>query len=577
LTDTALHGPVNLGRSMQKLSQGKAALVLFLFGFLLAGCDIVQGFQDASAAVFPSEKTYLDAPGFRLARGNYRGLGFASGSSLYLLARSSESSNSSLYSMLYADPRPCELPNIKAHRPSEGVFPTASTIAFIEEGTNRGTLRFADGTCRLYDLAVPDSTLPFAELPEGFVIYQGSDLVLVNPVTGTTDKLVTGGAYVGSVGPFYLIHSAGRLGAFRSDWKEAGWFGKRVIGLGNAGPSLYFEDGDGIHRLTPSGGADPTIAETVIAPGGCTLGFPRPLGGAESWVTYYAPCADKRLMAHGETSGRSSAVGIVADPRYVAFMPGRPSLNGDPGIDPFFVFFLADVDTSTGLGSLRMQTPDGLQKTLGESAPLDRVTVVTSAAGVHGYALLDVNGDLGRFVRWEADGATQELATRVVRNTNDLVIDFDGETGSFALPTTGGGIAVVAERVVPRGFKSRDAKDRWTAVLQDVKETVGTLSITDHPLDFDQAAQTPGPPPNLEIIARGALGRIHFVTSVPGIAYLTNYDAKLDVGRLDYRNLELRFTATVSNGVSDYVPTGDGVIYTVPFGGGAGIWHVRSR
>jgi hypothetical protein len=76
----------------------------------LQGCDIVQGFQNASEAVFPTEKTYLDAPGYRIAAGGFSGLEFAGGTDLYLLARSSEPTDDSLYSMLYGDPKPCAIP-----------------------------------------------------------------------------------------------------------------------------------------------------------------------------------------------------------------------------------------------------------------------------------------------------------------------------------------------------------------------------------------------------------------------------------------------------------------------------------
>jgi hypothetical protein len=80
-------------------------------------------------------------------------------------------------------------------------------------------------------------------------------------------------------------------------------------------------------------------------------------------------------------------------------------------------------------------------------------------------------------------------------------------------------------------------------------------------------------------VARNAVTdwRTAFISSVPGMAFLADYDATLDIGRLDYRNLELGFTATVSEGVAQYVSTSDGLIYTVPFGPSAGMWAVRAR
>jgi hypothetical protein len=64
---------------------------------------------------------------------------------------------------------------------------------------------------------------------------------------------------------------------------------------------------------------------------------------------------------------------------------------------------------------------------------------------------------------------------------------------------------------------------------------------------------------------------------LPGAAYLASYDPQTGTGQLAYRNLELAFTATVSEGVSDYVSTTANIIYSVPFGEAAGIWVVRAR
>src|SRR5262249_27267434 len=97
------------GRSMQRPRVANAARALSLSGVVLGGCDIVQGFQNASEAVFPIEKTYLDPPGYRIASGGFRALEFAGGTDLYLVARSSDPADASLYAMLYGDPLLCTI------------------------------------------------------------------------------------------------------------------------------------------------------------------------------------------------------------------------------------------------------------------------------------------------------------------------------------------------------------------------------------------------------------------------------------------------------------------------------------
>jgi hypothetical protein len=561
---------------MHGRSHVKVVLALCLFGLSQSGCDIVQGFRDASSAVFPEEKTYFDAPGFRLVRGGYRGLEFASGSSLYLLARPADRADFSLHVMRYADPQPCVLPQIKAHSAGAGVFVEATTIAYTEEGTPQGTLRFADGDCRTYDVSIAESGMPLVETAEGFVVYQGKDLVMVNPVTGAIRKIAADATYVGAFSAFYVIYSAGRLGAFKPDWKDVGWFGTDVVGVGAVGSSFFYQDKVGIHRLT--GASADSVVDTVIAGGGCTLGFPRNLGATENWVTYHAPCDAKKLVLYNEATSLAIDLDIPADPRFIAYLPAYPNQGGNPTTDPFFLFFLTDFDDQAGTGTLRMRTPDRQTKVIGEDAALERLSVFPSAEKTFGYALVAVEGDTGTFVRWDESGTKETIASGVVRGSGDLISEFDGQTGQFMLISEAG-LSVVARRVPPNGFKFRDAKNRWTAIVDDFQKPLGTLAITESTLDFSEAARAPAPPPALEVIARGVLwdSRTQFVSALPGIAYFTHYDKASDTGRLEYRNLELRFTATVSDGVANYLVTPGGLIYSVPNGDGAGIWVVRSR
>jgi hypothetical protein len=561
---------------MRGLDHGKVALALCLFGLSQSGCDIVQGFREASSAVFPDEKTYFDAPGFRLVRGGFRDLEFASGSSLYLLGRPADREDSSLYVMRYADPRPCILPNVKAHSVGVGTYVDTTTIAYTEEGSQPGTLRFANGDCQTFDIALPSSTLPFIETPEGFLIYRGQDFVMVNPVAGTTRTVAESAHFFGSFAYFYVIESKGRLGAFKTDWHNVAWFGNDVVHWGGAGMSWFYEDATGIHKVSATSGE--SVSDTLIAADGCELTIPRPLGGSENWAAYYQPCADKKLVVYTESNGHTGELEIPGDPRALAFFPAHPSQGGDPAKDPFYIFNLTDFDVDKGLGTLVMRTPDHQMKKLGERVAFERLNVFASDEETHGFMLTDVDADVGTYARWETDGSQQVMAKNVVRGNGDLVTNFDGATGQFEL-LSDQGLSLVAQRVPANNFKMRDEKDRWTAVVDDFSNGSGSLYITERTLDFGEAARTPSPAPKLELIAKSVRwdSRTRFVPAVPGIAYFTSYDETNDIGRLEYRNLELRFTATISDGVADYLNTPGGLIYSVPYGDGAGIWVVRSR
>jgi hypothetical protein len=59
--------------------------------------------------------------------------------------------------------------------------------------------------------------------------------------------------------------------------------------------------------------------------------------------------------------------------------------------------------------------------------------------------------------------------------------------------------------------------------------------------------------------------------------YLADFDEHSGTGRLDYRNLDLRFTAHVNDGVSDFHVIDNQVLYAVPRGKNAGIWLVAGK
>jgi hypothetical protein len=557
-----------------------AARVVALSGFLSSGCDIVQGFQNASEAVFPSEKTYLDAPGYRIAAGGFSSLEFAGGTDLYLVARSSEPTDDSLYSMLYGDPRPCAISKVASHAVGDGTVKGPAMIAYFDSDRLPGTLRFADATCHVYDFTVPDAWPPYIQLPEGFLTVAGGDLILANPFSSTTRTLVPAieNIFFNASSDTTFVLSGGRLVALGPDWTPGASFGEGFVAAARGGPSLYFEDVAGIHKLTSSGGPSPAVTDAIIAPGGCTLGATYSVGASEGWIAYFEPCAEHKLKVYGTSSGMASELAVDAQPSYLALLPQWPKTGGDPAVDPFLFFYLADLDPATGLGTLFVRTPDGRDTKLGSNAALERLTVLPSADETLGYLLVDVENNLGRFVRWHLDGTSEEMATRVVRGMGDLLINFDQGVGDFVLPAKDK-LITVAHGVFPGRFKFRDSKNRWTALLHDFDGKTGSLSVTESLLDFNEAAHGPVPEPQFQHIARNVVvdWRTEFISSVPGIAYLTEYDPERDTGRLDYRNLQLGFTATVSEGVSMYLSTSDGLIYSVPAGQSAGIWAVRAR
>jgi hypothetical protein len=137
----------------------------------------------------------------------------------------------------------------------------------------------------------------------------------------------------------------------------------------------------------------------------------------------------------------------------------------------------------------------------------------------------------------------------------------------------------VLERVPRRRYAYDDGQ--YTALFSDFDGSLGTLSIGEEVCPPDPpncAARYFAPNP----VAYGVRHPRHRLFNeigawLPAIGYLTAFDEAQATGRFEYRNLELGFTSIVSEGVSDFLIAGNGILYAVPFGAGAGIWLARAK
>jgi hypothetical protein len=550
---------------------------LCLLGVAL-GCDLVQGFQDAGDALFPEERTHLNAPGLRLVSGNYRDLRFASGDDLYLLARDPDAEDRNLYAMKYSQPRPCAIPRVEwfATTHLQGLSPAA--MVYLEEpGVYKGTLRFADTNCMLYPQTVEGGQV-IDGTPEGFVIFHDTTVSIARPSADPNQSIervlrddVEGvGARV--FAGHHLAYSSGRLIVFSPEWRELGTFGKDVLRGGRAGSSLFIEDSTGIHRLTPDG---TSIKDTVLSDDACELST-----AEEPWVTYYSPCAERRLVMYHAPTEEKAPLDVPAHPLDIRVRPALGSPGTNPATQPFWIFYLRDVNVETRLGTLVLRAPDGSERELGSGATLDRLEWLETADDKYGYAIVDASGDTGTYRYFTASGETADLATGAVRYGERLIIDFDGTVGRLAAVSKDR-LSVIAERVPVWGSEYRDRKDRWAAVFHEFDGHSGKLSILDGGLDAaEQAYVAAGVPdfPLKTVAPSVGYYRTAFLDFVlPGVIYIANHDPERDVGLLEYRNLELGFTAQISEGVADFVVTADDVLYTVPYGNAAGIWLLQAK
>jgi hypothetical protein len=533
-----------------------------------AGCDIVQGFQNAGDALFPPQKTYLETPGFRLATGGFRRLNVGVGDELYLLARSAEDTEPALYSMRFVDPKPCRIPGVGRYWSSGLPTEYPSQIAYLEGDARRGRLHFVDARCNVHeDLVFEDAELPLSESPLGLLFFAGPDLLLVDPPKNDVRMIASGVQALFLNGPgAHLVMVDGSLRAYDpANWKFIGEEGDSIVGVRGVGSAFLFEDATGIHGIsviTTLG--EPQITVTDVDREGCRLGW---VSG--SHIAYYSPCAEQRLTLWNASNGEKTRPDYVADPSLFAIERDPDSDAPNPTIEEDYWYYTLRDLTGDGGGTLVVRSPAGDEFTIGTGARLDRTNLDDS--GDYGLALLDVAGEIGRLVRWDRDGAVETLATGVLYGSGDLIVNWNGAVGDRARLTDDGELEIFLEGVPRRDYAYIDASRRWHAVLDESEDGItGTLSIDS--TDSRTFA-------NKRVIARDVRHPRHQFLDVvlPGIAYVSNYDAVSDTGRLEYNNLELGFRGIVSEGVSDFIPAGNGILYTVPFGRSRGVWLARAQ
>ena len=563
--------------------RGPAPLVLAaaIAGYSLLGCNVVQGFQDAGDTLFPEQKTYLAAPGVQLLSGGYHDVDFAIGANIFLLSRITDDTQGGLVSMPYGDPRPCLIPSVGRYWSSRNVTRGPPLLAYFNEDASRGTLHFADGNCTTFELEFEDALLPVGDTESSVVVWAGTDLWLATPGTGQQQKLATGVTDVvrGAIGKGFVVRAGGRIAWFKSDWTSQGEFGAQVVSVRLAGNTVFYSDSGGVHRLIagPQGPEDHLLAADA-----CGLGMQ-----STTWATFRAPCSGGQVFAVHEPTGNQFQLPFDADPERLKLVPARGSRGLDPSLEPFWFFGMRDGDGDALQGTLVVKPPTGDEFTLGSHATFLQLRLLEAPEEAHGYALVDVASDgSGRYLWWDGQGQTKVLAEHVLSQPNRLIVDFDGSLGKLAV-TSGDRLLVLAEGVPWPAFEYRDSTRKWTALFHDLISPGqphgqnGQLSVFYDTLDALQATPVTAPfsAPELQVVAPrvgvfriAALGRV-----LSGVMYLADYDEQSGTGRLDYRNLDLRFSAHVNDGVSDYAIVDGQVLYAIPRGKDAGLWLVSSK
>jgi len=510
----------------------------------------------------------LSTPALRLVKGGYTHIAFASGRELNVLARSADDS-SSLYVMRFANPSPCEIPDVGRYVASRNPNRAEAGIAYFHDDAAQGTLHFADTSCKTFDFEIEDALLPVGETDHSVIVWAGGKLLEVEPQNGKRSTLasnVTNLVTRAFSGRTFVFTDEG-LEVFGGDWKSQGTFGQSVTSVFKTSNGALYLDATGLRRLS-AGDNNTTTKDELVQADVCDFGM-----RDDTWATFHSPCSGPRLRALHIPSGSVHELDFEADPLYLRLIPARGSPGANPNEDPFWFLFLRSVSSS--LGTLVVRDPSRVEHVIGENATLARLDLIDSGTVPYGYALVNVTDHLGDYVFWNTEGRRHTLAHQVLDRGDGLLIDWDGNSGTLAA-TSGDRLVTLAKGIPERNFAFADGSREWTVLFHDWQGDSGRLSRFSGTLDALMGTPIDAPlePPELVEIAPsvGISTTALLNPLIPGTIFLEDYDASTDTGRLTYENAELRFKANVDHGVSDYLVTSSNLLYTIPFGENQGIW-----
>ncbi len=281
------------GKNLRLYGVGTIALVA-----VLASC----GYAEVATELGPSNKSRVEGPGVRLAQGSFRKLRYVVDADAWYLCADTDTGRAlTVFNVL--GQRQCEIPAVASyslyHRTDQSPPRVIPYLTAVDTTTNRGTLKFATMDCQnvktadqTSELGVLDAELPLdTASPHGFTVKTGTQLLFVDPVTGTQRVLVEKAWQIERAAaptdhPGWIVRNDTEVVLFDSDWNERVRLGDRANNLVN---NLYFLDHAGLERIDAEAGTATLVRADVCSVRNRLFDTP-------STLIYFSPCADRKLV-----------------------------------------------------------------------------------------------------------------------------------------------------------------------------------------------------------------------------------------------------------------------------------------
>lgn len=449
-------------------------------------------------------------------------------------------------------------------------------------------LRFVGPRCAEPLAPIAGALLPYREAfadPPGFLTPTADGkLLFVEPWTRKKRTVAEGVERRALLGDFsssdpddahvWTIEQGEIVGRNRA-FEEFARFGERVIDWAIwAGPEriAYVE--------APEPGAEPDPEATVkggslylvdikagtepelIDEDACEVDFPS--GWAGAGLSFFSPCAERRLVLHDIAHSREED----GEYRFELRTQALPKPIIDRLTKPY-VFFFTGEDPEARYATLWGGRLGGTMQRLSDYASTERAPFATGSSF---QILIDRDHHEGAFdtdtlVDWEPGTAPKVLLEDVRQLPRPFALaHYDGAVGEAYLVDTSGRTRRLAEGVPRDGIVFDDV---GTAILKDYADGAGTLvAAAEKSLDFEVVAR------------RVARGTFHFIPDIGAIGYVRDYDSTKHLGFFGVRVLDTADVFDVDLVATNWTVTfwpRAGLIYSVSTGPTHGLWFAPLR
>ncbi|MFC1641138.1 hypothetical protein ACFL5O_00405 [Myxococcota bacterium] len=584
----------------RRRTQNGLRLSCWLLGLLGAvACDFeTSGMQ----TMFDGEPSYVEFPGQRMLSGRFRDTwldGSDAGGGFVTAVDSDDVLN--LVSLPGGER--CEVGPVAYYSPLEvrttsGVVTVVAYLRDLDEA-GRGALGFVGTDCTDWFTELKHAAFPHLVGTDGLLVLDRRDaqdaLVVVDPWNRTTRELAPAVRELQRTqnGHFWSLEGdelVVRQPDFAEVWRMPEVTQFLLMGDQRAGVIRAGELGI-VGQLNPDDWQ--LVASDVCFVHSADLGPSEEL----HFLSYATGCDAPELFLYSLPLQRSFPWFLpgTESSQPTAFTPGaEPQVIIDWRTPPYRAFLLTDLEPKPGplVGNERYEgrrgsvwggffdpdTEGELQlERIGDGAQLRHDALAGEPAP---RMVIDHDGQSGRLVQWQPGHEPTELARGVSALVRDLTIaDYDGQVGNLLA------LEASETRLLARGVPSLRGAERYTdfeqqrlAVLSEYDGTVGSLTLW-----FD-ASKSGGNALGVQpvTVARGVpLWGYHLYAQFPGLAYLRDFDVTSNTGTLEVRFLRTRDTfVRKQGGVSEWHRTNwpaAGIIYTVPDGPDAGVWHAKLK